>query len=346
MLIPEWKIFYIFTSKIRNDMKFRTELEIGKSSVGLSPERPVVLLGSCFAANIAERMRRGLWNACNPLGTLYNPLSIERSLRMVLSVEESVLEESLFSGGGAWRSWLADSSMSAETVEDVAADFRRRAAMLEDMLRQGERLFVTFGTAWCYYLKEREGYVVANCHKQPASLFERRRAGIGEIADIWKALIKDLRDRFPGLEIFFTVSPVRHLKDGFEGNAVSKAILRIAVEEICRNNDHCHYFPAYEIMNDDLRDYRFYASDLVHPSEEATEYIWEKFRETYLDVAGEALLREGEKLWKALHHRPLPNATRHPSESMLRGEELRRSELERRLREFHDHHPGMLGLHH
>lgn len=336
------KIFYIFTSKILNVMRFRTELEICKNKVDLSPEYPVVLLGSCFAANIAERMRRGLWNAANPLGTLYNPLSIERALRMSLSGSGKTLEESLFQGGGLWRSWLADSSMAAETVDDVVSDFRRRAEMLGDMLQKGRRLFITFGTAWCYYLKGREGYVVANCHKQPSSLFERKRLCIDEIVETWTKLAENLCSLYPGLEICFTVSPVRHLKDGFEGNSVSKAILRIAVDEICRKVDHCHYFPAYEIVNDDLRDYRFYATDLVHPSEACVEYIWEKFKACYLNEAGEMLLHEGEKLWKALNHRPLPNATSIPSEERKRAEREHRSELEKRIKDFCHRHPHML----
>ena len=126
-----------------------------------------------------------------------------------------------------------------------------------------------------------------------------------EIASLWTGLCLRLKELFPHLSFIFTVSPVRHLKDGFEGITLSKATLHLAIERICRNISDCHYFPAYEILCDDLRDYRFYASDLVHPSDSAVEYIWEIFRKTYLDEAGEKIIKEGSKKYKALHHRPI-----------------------------------------
>lgn len=136
-------------------------------------------------------------------------------------------------------------------------------------------------------------------------MFERRRLTIGEISALWSDLCNRLTTLYPNLNIIFTVSPVRHLKDGFEGNARSKATLHLAVEEICQASDKCFYFPAYEIVNDDLRDYRFYASDLAHPSDTAVEYIWEIFRQTYVDAEGERLLKEGNRRYKALNHRPI-----------------------------------------
>lgn len=157
-------------------------------------------------------------------------------------------------------------------------------------------------------------------------------------------MVTMLKERYPQLEIVFTVSPVRHLKDGFVGNMRSKAVLLLAIEELCRSYEWCHYFPAYEIVNDDLRDYRFYASDLAHPSEEAVEYIWEVFRATYLDPSGEAILKEGESILRGWEHRPLPTSAREPSAQLLAKEEARLAAILRRHEALLLQHPAMLPL--
>lgn len=325
-------------------MKFRTEYTAGKAGFSLSPDYPVVMMGSCFAGNISSRMRDCLWNVVNPGGTLYNPFSIERVIRLLLFSEhaDAVFSDSLFQSSGKFHSWLFDSRLSAENVEDCHAEFVERGGLLDSILRKAKAMFVTFGTAWCYFLSDREDYVVANCHKQPSSMFRRRRLTVDEIVETWVRMAEMLKESYPQLEIVFTVSPVRHLKDGFAGNSHSKAILLLATEEICSRLEYCHYFPAYEIVTDDLRDYRFYASDLVHPSEEAVEYIWEKFRETYLDESGEAVLREGEKLLKAWRHRPLPDSTSTPSRDKIEREERRLEEIRLRHDAFRSLHPDML----
>lgn len=327
-------------------MKFRTEYRPERGDVSLSPMRPVVLLGSCFAENIAARMRRCLWKASNPAGTLYNPLSIERAIRLLLFEKDliGVFKESLFKEGRFLRSWLFDSKTSSEYQSDILPMMIRMSDSLRSDLMAGKALFVTFGTAWCYFLTERPEYVVANCHKQPASTFTRRRLSVDEIADCWENLAMDLRRMFPGLEIIFTVSPVRHLKDGFEGNARSKATLLLAVERICSRLPFCSYFPAYEIVNDDLRDYRFYASDLTHPSDDAVEYIWEIFRSTYLDAEGEALLKEGEKIVKGWLHRPLRSPYAQESNLTKYEDSLRKLEIEKAYAAYREKNPNALPL--
>lgn len=329
-------------------MKFRTEIETGgKSGITLDPRRPVVLIGSCFADNMAARMKACLWKGVNPLGTLYNPLSIARSLRMALKtaavagVSDDLkvftpsdlpedFRESLFQSDGMWHTWFSDSRMSGATPEDVCTAFVSSATELRGTLQDAQALFVTFGTAWSYFL-EGENYPVANCHKQPSRMFTRRRLEISEIVEEWCHLVTELRGDFPGLQIIFTVSPVRHVKDGLLENTRSKSVLLLATEEICRIMDRCSYFPAFEIMNDDLRDYRFYASDLVHPSADGVEYIWEKFRGVFVDSAGEARLKEGESIRKGIDHRPLMTATRRQSEEMAAREGERLEALRRRL---------------
>lgn len=282
-------------------MKFRTEY-IAASREPLDVERPVVLAGSCFAENIYNKMSQCMWPAIHGMGTLYNPLSIADALEISVRYDIDAFRHSLFQDGGIFHSWLFDSKMSAGSREACEEKFCTMAGAVRSSLAMGETLIVTFGTAWCYY---HGGRLVANCHKQPTDWFERRRLDVDEIAGIWSELIGNLRQHYPGLRIIFTVSPVRHLKDGFAGNAQSKATLLLAVERICSQNPGCEYFPAYEIVNDDLRDYRWYADDLAHPSAGAVEYIWEKFQDTYVTAAGRERLRQGLAMTRRAAHRPI-----------------------------------------
>lgn len=320
-------------------MKFRTEYKPTRADFTLNPGHHVLMLGSCFADNIRQKMRQSLWRAENPLGTLYNPLSIERAIRMSMNpdVQHGQLDATIFKGtDNIYHSWLYDSKVSSSSRNDIGDKISRVGISFSEDLKDAQALFVTFGTSRCYFLKDNPDFVVANCHKQPGDIFTRRRLSIGEIVDCWELLVKDLREYNPGLRIIFTVSPVRHIKDGFEGNARSKAVLLLAIDELCERIDCCSYFPAYEILNDDLRDYRFYASDLVHPSEQAVEYLWEMFRATYLDKAGEELLKEGEGIRKMCGHRPLIGGEHEKS--------LYREKVQGQYVKFLNAHPDMVTL--
>lgn len=288
-------------------MKFRTEYIPKKSDLSLDPTVPVVLIGSCFADNMARKMRECQWDVFNDAGTLYNPLSIARVLDLLLFDDdwESHFSESLFESEGYVHSWLFDSHFSRMTAEECMALIKEMRSEMRSVLEKAQVLIVTFGTSWCYFLEENPCYVVANCHKMPQSLFVRRRVSVDKIAEVWTKLHASLSERYPDLKIVFTVSPVRHLKDGFEGNARSKATLILAVEEICDRVGAALYFPAYEIVTDDLRDYRFYASDLVHPSDQAVDYLWEVFVRTFIDSRGEEILRKGNRAFRRLNHRQI-----------------------------------------
>lgn len=274
-----------------------------------------MLVGSCFAANIAAKMRECMWQAFNGIGTLYNPMSIAKVLELLVLSDESTeaLESSLFEAGERIHSWLFDSHFSASNKQKFIEGIIQTREELLKCLENSQALIVTFGTAWCYALKEeylstpdeKKEYIVANCHKMPAFMFSRRRVSVEEISQMWLYLCNKLNQKYPDLKIIFTVSPVRHLKDGFEGNTLSKATLHLAVEEICKQAEDCLYFPAYELVCDDLRDYRFYASDMVHPSETAVEYIWDIFCNTFVDEKGMLRLKAGLKEYKRLNHRPI-----------------------------------------
>lgn len=294
-------------------MKFRTEYIPRKSSFALDPSLPVVLAGSCFSQNIAGKMLAHQWPAFTPLGVLYNPTSIMYAIHLMLEGERglAIFESSLSEIGGVWHSCFFDSSFSALDPSDSIQEFKNRRNIFLDSLAKGNTLIVTFGTSLVYH-RVADRTAVGNCHKQPSELFYRQRLTPSGIMSDWSVIIEDLRNLFPDLRIIFTVSPVRHLKDGMEVNSRSKAILLLAVEDIIKFNENTFYFPAYEIMNDDLRDYRFYASDMAHPSEEAVDYIWEKFQQSYLNPEGIDLLREGAKRFKASMHRPLTGAMGKP----------------------------------
>lgn len=286
-------------------IKFRTEFKPERSSLTLSPLSPVVLAGSCFSINMAEKMNEHGWKAVNPTGTLYNPFSIVMAIDMMLNGENGVsrFEKSLFQYQGIWNSTKFGSSFSSPFREDCIEEFKIQQEIFTKVLKEGKTMIITFGTAICHALVE-DRLIVGNCHKMPSSLFYSKRLTASEILSCWDVILEKIKAQIPDLKVIFTVSPVRHLKDGFVANARSKSILLLGVEEICSYNEGCYYFPAYEILNDDLRDYRFYASDLVHPSEEAIEYIWEIFKATYLDAEGKRLLEEGLKAQKLSAHRP------------------------------------------
>lgn len=323
-------------------MKFRTEYEGRTGKMMLDPEQPVVLLGSCFTDNIGERMRRCRWKAFpNITGTLYNPASIARILDLVCMWTDpfQVIEKSLVERDGLWTSWLTDSGCTTYSKSETKEHVFNRLRRLREKLSGASTLIVTFGTAWVYSLAEEPWDIVANCHKFPADTFERRRLSVDEIVGMWEGILSILAITCPNLKVIFTVSPVRHLKDGFEGNSRSKATLQLACEGLCHRHGNTDYFPSFEIMNDDLRDYRFYASDMVHPSEEAVEYIWEKFQGRYLSEASRALLKEGEKVTKRLNHRPIVHGDSEYARYMASRHELEAADA---YNVFIAAHPGML----
>lgn len=280
-------------------MDFRTEIKpepvpfrISHSSVGF-------MAGSCFAENIYLKMSAAKFNvAANPTGILFNPASIAGMITS-LADGRKFTHSDLRSDGDVWFGWQHHGSFSDVYAEVALDNMNEAARMGAAALAGADYAVITFGTAWIYRLAE-TGEVVANCHKQPSGLFVRERLTAGEITGMYGAL---LEGPLAGKNVIFTVSPVRHLKDGLEENSFSKAILRTAVGELVGKYDNAHYFPSFEIMNDDLRDYRFYAEDMVHPSGTAVDYIWKKFADWVFDGHSRELLPRLEKLSSAMKHR-------------------------------------------
>lgn len=279
-------------------MKFRTEIEPAPLSVRIGYDNRILTLGSCFAAHIAGRLAAAKFHVVeNPSGILFNPLSIAAAIRSYAS-PTPVTREELGFDGEMWYHYGFHGDFSAPTADEALRRMNAARQAGAEALRTADRVILTFGTAWVY---ERQGEVVANCHRRPAAEFARRRLSVDEIAD---AISELAEGPLAGRSILLTVSPVRHTGDGLAGNAVSKAALRLAAEELTQRFRRIEYFPAYEILTDDLRDYRFYADDLVHPAPQAVEYIWERFTEAALTDEARRLLPEAEAIAAAAAHRP------------------------------------------
>lgn len=281
-------------------MKFRTEITLTPLRRPLNCRTRILALGSCFSEEIGSRLRRvGIHTTINPTGTLFNPESIARQVECFAKGDALTAGELRFDGE-VWYHFDLHGSLS-HPDQMMALERMNRALQCGcKALQSSEAVVVTFGTAWVY---ERQGVVVSNCHKQPASEFLRRSLSVGEIVGRWSAL---LEGPLCQKRLLFTLSPVRHLRNGAEENSLSKAILRLAIEELCRRYpEQCDYLPAGELLLDELRDYRFYATDLAHPSEEAADYIWERLREVLFDAESRRHIEEAERLVRALAHRPL-----------------------------------------
>jgi len=262
------------------------------------------MLGSCFTQSIGEYLQRYLFDVnINPFGTIYNPLSVARNLSVLLD-KKAYGQEDLYLYNERWLSFDHYTAFSNIDKEKLLLQINTAFIPAAEKFRQSDRLLLTFGTSWVYRLKE-NNRIVCNCHKVPADYFERFRLSVNDIVNEYTVLIKRLISNKPDLRIIFTVSPVRHWKDGAHGNQLSKAVLLLAIEEIINLFPaNCYYFPAYELVLDDLRDYRFYDSDLLHPSSDAVNYIREKFSAVALSDESIEFIKKLDPLLKSISHRP------------------------------------------
>jgi hypothetical protein len=313
-------------------MKLQTTVDISPASWQIGYEDKILMLGSCFADSMGEQMmQRGLNVTVNPFGTLYNPLSIAQAINFQLNdfSQLSTLKiwhcqiivpfraknsQLIIHHEGLWHSMAHHGSFSRPTKEETEQAVKASVETMQKALSESSVIIVTFGTAWVY---EMNGAIVANCHKLPESSFTRRRLSVEEIVAAWQPIL----DRYPDKHWIFTVSPIRHIRDGLHENQLSKATLLMAVERLvnqsvspqdglsAKRSVLCQakpvYFPSYEIMLDELRDYRFYADDLVHPSSLAVNYIWERFADTFCTPQTRNEMNIRLKQFKQTQHRPL-----------------------------------------
>lgn len=281
-------------------MKFTTPINI-KPNKTIDHNSRIVMLGSCFAENISKRLIDCGFNVVvNPMGILYNPKSIAAALdKLTTGIEFT--EEELFCHNGLWASFMHHGSFSHADKDEALKMMNERLNEGHEQLKNATHLIITFGSAEVY---ERDGIVVSNCHKLPAREFTHRLLSVDEIKNLYN---KETQNIAP-LQTIFTISPVRYMGEGAHHGQLNKATLLLATDEICKTTG-TDYFPSYEIMMDELRDYRFYATDMIHPSDLAVDYIFERFADTYLTDEAIRTADEVRKIKKSLSHRPLhPNS--------------------------------------
>ena len=283
-------------------MDLRTEIQIIPSVSKITYQTPVMFLGSCFANEVGFRLAAGKLNVMiNPHGTLFNPFSVAKALERFAD-DYTYSEEDIYLHQNRYLSLDHHTAFSSYERDVLIARLNETGKAASAFLRKASFLFITFGTSYVFTLNG-SGAIVANCHKLPSGLFSRRQAPYGEIADRWRSTLDRIAEVNPNLRVWFTVSPVRHLNDGAHANQLSKSHLLLAVEELLGHRVVEGYFPAYEIFMDDLRDYRYYSHDMVHPSETAIDYVWEKFSSAFIDSPTLRLWSEAAKITRAMNHR-------------------------------------------
>lgn len=286
-------------------MEFRTIMDYPQANFSMSHSDNFLLLGSCFAENIGSMMIDNKFHCeLNPYGILYNPFSISRALREIISGKQYT-EKDLFFYRECYHSYMHHGSFSAFTQDKCLTRVNEHLKRAHELCSTSMNyLIITFGTSWVYTLKE-TNEVVSNCHKLPAANFIRRLLTVDEIVADYTSLISKLLESRPSLKIVFTVSPIRHIKDGLHANQISKSTLLLAIDMLQKVFPNIvFYFPAYEILMDELRDYRFYADDMIHPSDMAIRYIWNTFAAFYFSKEATKIMQEYGDIHKALSHKP------------------------------------------
>lgn len=290
---------------------FRTEVKIESSHQKIGYEDTILSLGSCFSENIGNKLSDAYFRTdVNPFGVLFNPVSIKNSLNALIN-EKTLSETDIFQHGSLWKAFSHSSLFAGTSKDEVLNNINERLVSSSQKLKKTKVILITFGTAWVYeYLKTSE--VVANCHKLPAGEFVCKRLCVDDIVSDYIALFHKISTLFPDIHVIMTVSPIRHWKDGAHENNISKSVLLLSIEKLQKLFPFISYFPAYEIQMDELRDYRFYASDMCHPSPEAVDYIWKRFCETYFTHKTNHLRLKLENLNQQLNHKPLfPDTIEH-----------------------------------
>jgi hypothetical protein len=290
---------------LSNPMKLITEVTLPDYPFSLDHRSPVLMMGSCFTENVGRLLERYLFPVnINPFGVTYNPLSVKRGLEALMH-KEAYAAEDLDHFNDLWFSFDHYTGFSAPDQEKTLQNINRSFEVAKKALQEASTLILTWGTSWVYRYKK-SGEVVCNCHKIPANQFTRTRLNPEEIISAYETLLPELFEFNPKLKILHTVSPVRHWKDGAHGNQLSKAALLLAGEELGKKfSQQFYYFPSYEIVMDELRDYRFYTEDMLHASDQTSWYIWEKFQRVLIHESSQEIISELEPLLKMLEHRPL-----------------------------------------
>jgi hypothetical protein len=282
---------------------FRTPVELPDYSFKISHSDLILSMGSCFAEQMAQRLQHLKFRvSANPFGILYHPQVIADSLQHLLK-GYTYQPADLFEHRGVWSHFDFHSSFSATSAEESLEKMNASLRQAHRALAEASRLVITLGTAYAWWHKDQER-VVANCHKLPGARFERRLISVDAMREALVQAINALRKVNPDIICLVTVSPIRHIRDGLIENQLSKSSLRLLAHQLGERLSGVYYFPSYEIMVDDLREYRFYARDMIHPSEEALDYIWNAFQKAFFSSGTQSLVQQIEKINRGLAHRP------------------------------------------
>jgi hypothetical protein len=311
-------------------MKLQTQLELQPGKPPLHYQHPVVLLGSCFAAHIGEKLDYYKFRATvNPFGILFHPEAIKALVERA-AADRFYGPDEVFFHNERWHCFDAHSDLSNPSKEELLLLLNARLSAMKAALNEASHIIITLGTAWGYKRKT-TGAWVANCHKVPQKEFDKELSAVPELTATLEKIVGLLQKCNSGVSVIFSVSPVRHLKDGFVENQRSKAHLIAAVHQCLEKGKGTSYFPAYEIMMDELRDYRFYAADMIHPNELAIAYIWEKFKKAWISEAAYGLMEAVGSIQKSLSHKPF-----HAGSAQHKAFE---ASLQERIRELEQAHP-------
>ena len=311
------------------DYKFQTVVEIPKFEWETGYSKKNIFMGSCFTENVGNKMAALKYSVdINPFGILYNPVSVANGIDILLNKKEFTADD-LIQHNSLWHSFYHHGKFSSADKNDTLQTINNRIKSSSDYLKNADFLFITFGTAWVYKYRS-TGKTVSNCHKISAKEFNRVRLSVNEIVEIYKKLLADIKKINPELKVVFTVSPIRHWKDGAVENQRSKSTLLLAIDEIIKaSNENCSYFPSYEIVMDELRDYRFYADDMIHISEVAIQHIWEKFEAALIADESRKISKEVQKIVASANHRPFNKFTKE-HQSFLQKQLLKLKHLEQK----------------
>ena len=293
-------------------MKLQTQIPLLKESRNLiNYNSKIVLLGSCFSENIGNQLDYYKFQTTqNPFGILFHPIAIENLITNAIN-EKKYTENDVFFNNEQYHSFDTHSSLSANNERDFLDNLNSSIKSTRKTLEEASHIIITLGTSWVYRYIESD-QIVANCHKVPQKKFLKEILSVDTISESLEAIILLIKSINKNASILFTVSPVRHIKDGFIENSQSKSHLITAIHQVIDKRKYNYYFPSYEIMMDELRDYRFYAEDMIHPNKTTINYIWEKFMSTWFDVSANSTMKEIDIIQKGMLHKPFnPNSEKH-----------------------------------
>ena len=292
-------------------MLFRKEIIIDKKQIDINHSDKILLLGSCFSHNIYNKLIESAFYASQPFGTLYNPITIANNLNRILN-KSTYQDEDVVESNNIYYSWHHSGKTCSNSKDKLLENLNNELLFLNKELTESKYLIITLGSAFVYnYLNFG---IVGNCHKIPKNNFIKTLLSVEEIVDKWSLLLSKLKNK----QIIFTVSPVRHWSDGSINNTLSKSVLHLAINKIINKNSSCFYFPSYEIIMDELRDYRFYKSDMLHPTNQAIDYVWLKFQNFAINEKNQGLIDKVIAIKKSLSHKPFDSRNSLYKEHLIR----------------------------